>query len=177
MQFLEDLRNDVVLRKFLCAECQENGVAIEISEAVDASSLVILRVDSYYNSLDLAQTPPSPDCLIVQHCANNQYVVYVVELKNVGNLKNEKLSEIRNQFETCLLDFMSNRFRKYFYNPDYNFTNSIHLLFISQPREAKNTSRDRTTRLDSLLALPPISFGNRKYLIKYKVPNPTIQPC
>jgi len=178
MQFLEELRNDPILRNFLCYECQENGIAIEVSDQVSADNLIIIRVDEFYNSLKMGnETPPSPDCLIVQYCRDNQYVIYVVELKNVGDLKNEPLNGIRSQFETCLLDFMSDRFRQYFYNPSYNFANSLNLLFISLPREAKSNSKDRTTRLDNLLAMSPIPFANRKYVIKHKVPNPVIQPC
>ncbi len=177
MQLLEDLRKDPILCNFICEECQENGIAIEVGKKVDRKKLIILRVDEYYKSLHLKYTPPSPDCLVVQHCTDNQYVIYVIELKNIGDMQNEKPSEIRRQFETCLLDFMSDKFRVYFYNQDYDFTNSLHLIFISLPRQLKNTSKDRTTRIDSLLATSPIPFANRRYLIKHKVPNPVIQPC
>jgi hypothetical protein len=177
MQLIEDLRNDPQLRDFICQECQENGIALEISTSVDSHKLLIIKPDDYYNSLRLSIVPPSPDCLIVQNCTNNRYVIYVVELKNIGDMKNQNLSHIREKFQTCLQDFMSNRFRTYFYDINHDFLNSINLYFIARPNEAERYSKDRTTRLDSLLALPPCEFANRKYLIKHKIPNPVVQPC
>ena len=76
-------------------------------------------------------TPKSPDCLIVQKCANEQYKIYVVELRNVKSQKNKYIdrSGIRAKFETCLLDFMSDRFRPYFYDERYQF--KLHLILVA----------------------------------------------
>lgn len=178
MQLLIDLRQAPELLPFICDDCEENGVAVNISMATPKDSYVIIKPDKYYNeNIPSPETPPSPDCLIVQHCNENRYVIYVVELKKIGDMKNQRLSHIREKFQTCLRDFMSNRFRDYFYNEEYDFLNSINLVFVSMPRETENNSKGRTTRLDSLLALPPCEFANRKYFIKHKIPNPIIQPC
>lgn len=113
--------------------------------------------------------------MIIQHCGGNRFVLYLVELKAIESLKTEKLSDIRDKFQNCFDDFMSDKFRNYFYNTDYDF--SIKLLFISDPKEGNKNTKNQSTRMDNLLSLPPCNFGNRKYLLNHKLPNPTVQPC
>ena len=95
-------------------------------------------------------------------------------LKAIKSLKTEKMSDIRDKFQDCFNDFMSDRFREYFYENDYEFI--IKLFFISDPRETK-IDKGKATRMDSLLALKQPRFANRIYPIKHKIPNPIIQPC
>ncbi len=173
---IQEILQDPILNKFLCDDCEEHGVGINVSDAVNKKDYIIVRVDEYYNTTVRDNIrPKSPDCLIIQHCGGNKFVLYLVELKAIQSLKTEKLSDIREKFQSCFDDFMSDRFRDYFYNTDYDFT--IKLLFISDPKEGRKDHKNKTTRMDNLLALPPCSFGNKKYMLAHKLPNPTIQPC
>ena len=170
---IQKIQEDPVLSKFLCDNCEENGVGINMGSEVKREDFIIIRVDEYYNKL--VQNPPkSPDCLIIQHCGGNRFVLYLIELKDIKSLKTEKMSDIRDKFQECFNDFMSDRFRLYFYDLGYDFT--IKLFFITDPKETK-IDKGKATRMDSLLALKQPRFANRIYPIKHKIPNPIIQPC
>ncbi|MCS6025715.1 hypothetical protein LNO14_16850 [Klebsiella pneumoniae subsp. pneumoniae] len=62
--------------------------------------IINLSVDSYYNSLRLPITPPSPDNLLVIRRGDNKYSIYIIELKDVARvarLDHENIKkEIRN---------------------------------------------------------------------------------
>lgn len=173
---IQEILQDPVLSNFLCDDCEEHGIGINVSETVNRNDYIIIRVDEYYNTIIKDNSrPKSPDCLIIQHCGGNRFVLYLVELKAIESLRTEKLSDIRDKFQNCFDDFMSDKFRNYFYNTDYDF--SIKLLFISDPKEGNKNTKNQPTRMDNLLSLPPCNFGNRKYLLNHKLPNPTVQPC
>jgi hypothetical protein len=168
---LEELRKDKDLLPFICNECEENGVFVGIS--TDVKDIVIISVDKYYNSFN-ENRPASPDCLIVQYCETGKYHLYIVELKNVAKTSKDYLDRdnIHEKFTTCLQDFMSNRFREYFYNTDYQLDIRLALIagHISE-------TKIRNFSFDFLLAMPPIIFGNKRYAIKGFNPNPLISKC
>jgi hypothetical protein len=173
---IQRIQEDPILSKFLCDDCEEHGVGINVSEAVKRDDFIIIKVDEYYKIHEKSNNrPKSPDCLIIQHCGENRFVLYLIELKDIESLKTERLSDIRDKFQNCFSDFMSDRFREYFYDTDYEFT--IKVFFISDPREGKVDRKSQSTRMDNLLALKQPYFANRVYPIKPKLPNPTIQPC
>ena len=177
MELIDEIRNHASLNPFICPDCTENGVGFNFSPEVNKGSYIIIKVDEYYSSLKLKAPPPSPDCLIIQHCKDNKYVIFVVELKNIDNMKTISLNNLREKFVTCLKDFMSDTFRDIFYNEAYDFTTSLNLLFISAPAQARTNDKSRTTRLDNFLSMPPCEFANKKYIIKHKIPNPVLNPC
>lgn len=172
---IKRIQEDPILSKFLCDDCEENGVGINVSPLVKKEDYIIIRVDEYYNSNLVHNPPKSPDCLIVQHCGGDKFVLYILELKAIATLKTEKLSDIRDKFQNCFDDFMTYRFPAYFYDGDYEFT--IKLILISDPSESRKDNKGRPTRLDNLLALPHCRFSNKKYPLDFRKPNPTIQPC
>ncbi len=173
---IKRIQEDPILSEFLCDDCEENGVGINVSKNVNQDDLIIIKVDEYYKIHEKSNNrPKSPDCLIIQHCGGNKFVLYLIELKDIKSLKTEKLSDIRDKFQSCFSDFMSDRFREYFYDTTYEFT--INVFFISDPREGKIDNKSKSTRMDSLLALKQPYFANRIYPIRPKLPNPVIQPC
>ena len=172
---IQKIQEDPILSKFLCDDCEENGVGINIGSEVKREDFIIIKVDDYYKENERSNDrPKSPDCLIIQHCGENRFVLYLVELKDIESLKTERMGDIRDKFQHCFSDFMSDRFRLYFYDLGYDFT--IKLFFITDPRETK-VDKGKATRMDSLLALRQPRFANRPYPIKHKIPNPIIQPC
>jgi hypothetical protein len=73
---------------------------------------------------------------------------------------------------------MSDQFRTYFYDLAYEY--SIQLFFVSNIVEERNRMVDKkqkNTRLDSLLALPPCRFANKRYGIELYEPFPMVAPC
>ncbi len=171
---IKRIQEDPILSEFLCDDCVEHGVGVNISPDVNRDDYIIIRVDEFYNKL-VPRPPKSPDCLIIQHCGDDKFVLYIIELKAIESLKSEKLSDIRDKFQNCFDDFISNKFRDYFYDTDYEF--DIRLLFISNPRERQGDRKTEPSRLDNLLALRPCRFANRGYLLEHELPNPTIKSC
>lgn len=176
---VQKIKSDSTLQPYLCLECEENGIAAVLAPNIPVSEVVIIRVDQYYNT-QVKNPPRSPDCLIIQHCNANRYELCIVELKNIQGLQKYSLNAIREKYQTCFSDFMSNRFRHYFYDLTFTFK-QIRLLFISDPqRQLQNPSyqkKDKNTRLDALLALPPCRFANKLYGITHELPNPMIRKC
>lgn len=171
---IEILSKEAKLKEFICDSCEENFIKVDFSKTIGKSRLLIIKVDAFYNK-HVPKPKPSPDCLIIQHCHDNYYNIYLVELKNIKSLKSESLSHIREKFENCLSDFMSDKFRKYFYDEQI-VLKKLELLFVSEPNESRD-KYSKNTRLDSLLSLPPCWFANKAYLIKHYTPSPIISDC
>jgi hypothetical protein len=164
-----ELRNDNALRDFIRDQCCENDVAVTISELIDPDDYVIIRVDEYYNSLGLAETPPSVDCLIIRRCADGTYRMTLVELKNIRDATRFRIKNIEAKFQTSLDDFITQRFR-IIYNADCR---ELRLLFISK---IKNYKRDLGLIRDTFMSLK-FHYKGRRYLVTPMVPDPTIVPC
>jgi len=63
-------------------------ISVRFSEQLHEDKFIVLKIDSYYNSLGLPKPPPSVDCLIIVKCDTNIcYDFYLVELKNIGSPK------------------------------------------------------------------------------------------
>lgn len=80
-----------ILCKFLRVDVKENNVFIKLDDDFYSGEgelinekIINLSVDSYYNSLRLPITPPSPDNLLVIRRGDNKYSIYIIELKDVA---------------------------------------------------------------------------------------------
>jgi hypothetical protein len=169
---LNDLRADASLAPYIHQTCCENDVCVDFDPSLSQENYLVIKVDDYYNGLRLANTPKSTDCLIIQRCMAGHFHVFVVELKNVKRRNELDPDAIRGKFHTCLLDFMSNRFRKHFYKEDYDLKIRLYLI-------AGRVKDEYTVNfeLDFLLSIFAIPFGNKHHLIKGEKPNFLIRPC
>ncbi len=172
---IQNLLNHPELTNFLCKECRENEVGVKFSEVVNTADYIIIKIDDYFNKT-IHPNPAGVDCLIVQKCQNNDYKLYIVELKNIEKLGD--MRQIRDKFKNCFDIFMSDKFRYYFYDLNINFT-SIQLIFVSTTGENKNRKDkfQKNTRLDALLAMRPCRFANKLYAISFEEPDPLVVPC
>lgn len=100
---------------------EENGVAVLIDEeyydktgSLSRESIINLSVDEFYNSLREANTPPSPDNLVIINRGGNKYSVYLIELKCVDRVSRLKAGNIKEKFNTAVEDFMKVRFGECF---------------------------------------------------------------
>lgn len=178
---IDTLKNDAVISQYFCSECKENDVSIEIDKSIDKDDILIIKVDDYYNAnVPLATRPKSPDCLIIQRCSDNTYILYIVELKNIKNREGFTVKGIEEKFITCLDDFMSGRFANYFHNYSYNYKN-INLFFISDPYGFKENPEKqmkmRGHKLDLLISIRIPKFFEKHLYIDHKIPNPKINNC
>jgi hypothetical protein len=174
---LQKILEDTKLIPYLCDDCEENGIGISFHSDIQKKDYTVIKIDTYFNK-NLHPNPAGNDCLIVQKCADNRYKLYLIELKNIETIRNESLMQIRDKFQNCFDVFMSDEFRTYFYDLAYEY--SIQLLFVSNLVEQRNRISDKkqkNTRLDSLLALPPCRFANKRYGIELYEPFPIVTPC
>ena len=85
MDLIQELKADEELTDFIKSSCTDEGIDVQMEEGIDVSSIIVIKIDDFYNSLKRAKTPASIDCLIVQYCGNSNYRLYLIELKNVKN--------------------------------------------------------------------------------------------
>lgn len=166
---IDNLKQHNILSEFIEDDCCENGVCVTIDESINEDSYVILKVDKYYNSLNLEFTPPSIDCLIIRKCIPNGYGITLAELKQGNSSKNFDFDNIKQKFETTLFDFIQNRFSDELFI-DYS---DIKLFFVSNKELYK---RDIGLKMEVLINLR-FKFDNKNLMIKPYMPNPAIRNC
>ena len=106
---IEKIKSHETLSQFLVEECCENNVSVTFQEDVASESYVIIKVDDFYNSLDIEKRPPSLDCLIIRRCLNVGFGLTLVELKEIHSGQAFDLDNMKAKFETCLDDFMQKK--------------------------------------------------------------------
>jgi hypothetical protein len=173
------LSSDNTLSRYLCRDCEENGISIQIQESIQSDNILIIRVDRYYNHL--VQDPDCcPDCLIIQRCSPNTFYIYIVELRNIASPSGFKISLIVEKFITCLDDFMSQRFGNYFHNEMFRIL-GIKLIFITDPygfrKHPEKQLLMRGHKLDALMSQRVPQYFNKHLYIEHRLPNPTIKNC
>jgi len=169
------------LELFISDTCEENNICVNMDESILKAHYTIIKVDRYYNSLHLGhlrKTPPSVDCLIALKCRDNEFVIYLVELKNIKSSKNFEIDNIYNKFKSTIENFMGSRFKKIFHNERYKIK-FLHLYFVTRPygEDEKSRRKEGTTKLDSLVARKPFKFLGKRCQIKHKIPDPIIKRC
>lgn len=154
---------------------EENGVNVLLDEefyddngVLNRNEIANLSIDTYYNSLGLLETPPSPDNLIVIKRGVTKYSIYIVELKNVAKLRSVKADNIKKKFETAIKDFMEVRYSHIFNKEDTKLVNlSLWLVcnrfkFIDTNISEEDYMRKiRGGLMESLLLTKPYSFRNK----------------
>ncbi len=166
---LEKIRNDAVLSKYLSDDCEEAGMCVVLDDRIAENAYVIIKVDNYYNN-EVVKPPPSPDCLIIQECAQLEtYSIAIVELKSIRSSRRFAVANMTKKFVTCLEDFIDRRFSDYF-NRDFV---KVDLLFVSH---VKNYRRDAGSAIEVLLE-KKFPFRDKRLMMKLRASGFTIKPC
>lgn len=173
MGLFDDLKNDEIINSFIVPECEDEGICVEIDETVADDSILIIKVDDYYNSLKIEKRPASVDCLIIQKCGDGKYQLFLVELKNVEAAKHINRKNLVEKFETSILDFLSNLLRTHFFNSAYQFKK---LRLILSAGKVKS-SDIKKYELDFLLGLRLFKFQNKIIGINGIPPHPLMKRC
>jgi len=164
------IKSHSVLSQFIHERCEENGICVELDSRIPKENVLTLKVDEFYNSLHLDNTPASPDCLIIVKCFNEGYSMTIVELKNIdSSSKGFVLDNLFEKFVTCFYDFICNRFSDIL-KIDYK---RIQLYFVSKIEIYK---RDASLKI-KLLQSKPIIYNGKRYYIAARMPTPAIKPC
>lgn len=166
---IQKIKEHAVLSKFIDDTCCEEGICVSFEENISPDSYVIIKVDKYYNSLNIKNRPASVDCLIIRKCLKNGYGLTLVELKKTSTAKGFDKLNIKEKFETTLFDFIRDKF-----NEPLNIEfKDVKLYFVSKIKFYK---RDNGLKMDFLMNIR-FKFNNRKLMIHPKMPNPTIKNC
>ncbi len=166
---LDIIRKHQILSNYLKEECAEEGVCVEIDNRISKEDYVIIKVDDFYNDLNIAERPASPDCLIILKCQSSGYAMYIIELKSINSARRFESKNIDEKFKTCLYDFISNRFSDIL-DIDYK---RIKLYFVSNIEIYR---RDMGLKL-KVLQNKRYKYHNKKYFIEPLMPVPAIKPC
>ncbi len=156
MSRIEKIKNHTELKPFIRNKCEENKIEAKFDSKIDVENdVVIIKVDDYYNSLNLKLTPAAADCLILLKCEELDYNLTIVELKNIKHKKRFSYKNIIEKFRTTIDDFMKKKFSNLFWK-EYK---EIKLIFCS-----KIHIRKRDDSLKKTLFSKPknfIYFNNR----------------
>jgi len=166
---IKRIKADRILSDFIEDSCCENNICVTFDGDVDLGNVVIVKIDKYYQSLNLEFTPPSIDCLIIRKCLSGGYALTLIELKKTKKQKYLNVRNLMGKFHTTFDDFIKVRFRQY-YDIDYK---SVKLFFVSS---IENDARDKGIKLETRIN-DIYHFRGRRYLIQPELPNPIISNC
>jgi hypothetical protein len=183
----QDMFNDIYGDENLLAiirnECCENGYEIGIAEELhNSDNVLILKIDAYFNSINMHNPPPSVDCLVMVRCTvNNCYNIYLIELKNISDSDGFDKVNIVSKFQTTIDIFLGNTFSQIFADQTYcNFK----CYFVTNPYNFTGGQSNydeyihaNGLKLDYFSGIEPFEFGGKYALIEPMLPNPTIVPC
>ena len=168
------------LKPFIQRTCSENEVSVTMRADISQSDFLVLKVDNYYNSLNLGhrrKTPPSVDCLVPLKCSDDAFVIYLIELKNIKSPKGFTIKNIHNKFKVTIEHFMSQQFNGIFLDPGYR-VKKLMLYFVTNPYRLSSMSHRREgTKMDALLARSVFRFKGKRYQLQQELPNPVIETC
>lgn len=166
---INKIKEHAELSKYIEETCCENGICVSFDDSVSIESYAIIKVDNYYNSLNIEKRPASIDCLIIRKCLSSGYGLTLVELKKINNTKGFELDNMKEKFTTTLNHFIKIKFK----NPldiDYN---EVKLYFVSNQEIYK---RDLGLKMEVLMNVK-FKFNNKNLMIRPVMPNPTIKNC
>jgi hypothetical protein len=129
MLLLNKIRNDETLKDFIEDSCCDSGICAQFDEKIDKNDYIVFKVDKFYASQKLSETPKSIDCFIILRCQNKaeHYALYLIELKNQkGNTYKPK--DTPEKFRT-VERFMNEPELKNYLN---RFYNKIELYLVSK---------------------------------------------
>ncbi|TAE45350.1 MAG: hypothetical protein EAZ44_03485 [Cytophagia bacterium] len=166
---IERIKKHEILSQYVEDTCCENEICVTFDEQIPFDSYAIIKVDKFYNSLNIEHRPASIDCLIVKKCIDGGYGMTLVELKNIKSSSAFEFENIKEKFETTLFDFIKEKFKEILY---INYE-EIKLFFVSKNEIYK---RDLGLKMETLIETR-FKFNGKTLMIIPKMPNPTIKNC
>ena len=166
---IEKILNDNGLSSFIVENCCEEGVCVTFDSTVSSENYVIIKVDDFFNSLNLKKTPASVDCLVFQRCLDGSYGITLVELKSSSSSGFLAFETIKQKFQNTIDIFIIGKFPKYFFL-DYK---KFDLYFVSNIEIYK---RDLGLKYETLINTK-FMYNGKNRMIKPYMPTPTIKNC
>lgn len=177
------------LKKCISWKIEDAGLEIGVDPSLSEDEYVGIKVDEFYNGLKLmGETPKSVDYIVAVDCSCNDYILYILELKNVSSPAAYRSKDIVEKFKNTIYGFMSEEFEDIFLNDRYKYRDICLYLVTSAYKAAMEYGKyaeyvkimEKTGKKDSLLhdvkfTQKPFWFRNKKLYIKREIPpNPII---
>lgn len=163
------IKRHPILSTLIEHTCCENDICVSFADDIIEENTVILKVDKFYNSLNIEARPASIDCLIIRNCIGGGLGLTLVELKNISSGQSFDFENMKEKFSNTINDFIQQRFRDVL-NVYYD---DVKLYFVTNIDIYK---RDLGLKMELLMNVQ-YSFNNRKYMIRPQMPHPTIKNC
>lgn len=181
---LDAIRSDVELHGLARLCCQENGMNIELDPGLmhddmpNTDKVLILKIDAYYCTKNMAMPPPSIDCLIITKCIDSKYSFYLVELRDVTGTCSVKPRLMIPKFNTVINDFFKNRFPLIFMNDMFEL-NEVKMWVVCDPFDTISLSEDqykkkiKGTVIEQYLSIKPFEIRNKYVQLEVVSPRKT----
>jgi len=166
---IERILKSELLSLFVEHDCCENDICVSFDESIPRENYLIIKVDKYYNSLNIEFRPASVDCLIIRKCIETDFGLTLVELKDIQANKSFDLENLKAKFENTLNQFIKKDFREFL---DVHYI-SAKLYFVSKKEIHR---RDLGLKME-LLINTRFKFNGKTLMIEPIMPTPTIKNC
>ncbi|MEE1898954.1 hypothetical protein V1389_11440 [Flavobacterium rakeshii] len=166
---IDRIKKDQLLSSLLEDTCCENGICVTFDGSLDKNNYVIIKVDKFYNSLNIEKRPASIDCLIIRKCISGGYGLTLVELKDIYKGQGFDLDNMKEKFKTTFDDFIKRKFKELL---DVEFK-EVKLYFVSNIEIYK---RDLGLKMELLMNVK-FNFNGKSFMIRPEMPHPTIKNC
>lgn len=186
---IQQITEERRLKDYIAWEIEDAGIEVGVSPDLSRNEYVGIKVDDFYNGLKLmGETPKSVDYIVAVDCSCNDYILYVLELKNVKSPSGYQSKDIMEKFENTIYGFMSEEFKEIFLNDRYKYRDvQLYLVTTAYKAAIKYDTYEeyekimrRIGKMDSLIydvafSQKPLRFRNKILYIKREIPpNPII---
>lgn len=125
------------LKDYICYEFSDEGIQVDIDPSLTKREYVGVKVDDYYNDSLGTEAPKSVDFLISVDCQCNNYVLYILEYKNVNSPRHLNIKDIQEKFTNTINDFVKNRFSSIYANDKFVYKD-VFLYLVSDAYKIKD---------------------------------------
>ena len=174
---------------------EDEGIRVEIDASLQETEYASVKVDDYYNGLNIANPPKSVDFLVAVDCRCDWYALYILELRNRKKAKYLDIPAIHKKFSNTFRLFMEGAFPAIFCNDRFKYK-PIKLYLVSDPygikekypeiqhyAEYRQIIRKRMARKDTAALDVSASLASKLYRFRGQIlkieleipPNPLIR--
>lgn len=177
-----------VLNGIVAFNIYEQGVEVEIGNSLkDANDdllyekIAIVQPDRFYNTRDFATPPKSVDNVVIVKDDEDNFYLYVIELKSTSNTRNIDRKELAEKFDTTFSDFLIERFGEIF--QEASPLVSLHAWVVCDPMRLANSGMSiedyerkiKSSVIDFEVLMKPVRFRDKIAMIKAMLPPPVIE--
>ncbi len=185
---IDDIYCHSVLGGVVAYDISEEGVEVEIGDSLKDQNddllhekIAIVQPDRFYNTKDFATPPKSVDNVVVVKDDEDNFYLYVIELKSTCKTKRINRQELAEKFDTTFKDFLIERFGDVF-NGAMPLM-SLHAWVVCDPMRLANSNMSieeyekkiKSSVIDFEVLMKPVRFKDRIALIRAMLPPPLIE--